>query len=93
MSAIRTARVTCTLRATLGIALPYISQPWDLFANFFLQADGSFTIELPATVAGDQVILRTEMDAFVVVSACPQDPNATCGGQPTDLSLDIGRRA
>jgi len=79
--------------ATLGIALPYTPQPWNLFTNFCLEADGSFSIKAPATGAGDHVILRAEMDVFVVISACPQDLNATCGGQPTDLSLEIGHWA
>ena len=30
------------------------------------------------------------MDATVVVSACPQDQNLTCGGRPTDIRVEIG---
>jgi uncharacterized protein YcgI (DUF1989 family) len=31
------------------------------------------------------------MDAHVVISACPQDMNDTCGGNPTDLRVEVGR--
>jgi uncharacterized protein YcgI (DUF1989 family) len=31
------------------------------------------------------------MDAYVVVSACPQDMNDTCGGNPTDIQVEISR--
>src|SRR5215472_13379331 len=33
----------------LGIALPYTPQPWNLFTNFFINADGSFSVKAPAT--------------------------------------------
>jgi len=77
--------------AELGISLPYTPQPWNLFTNFFIHPDGSFTVEAPATKPGDHVVLRAEMDAYIVVSACPQDMNATCGGRPTDILAEIGR--
>jgi uncharacterized protein YcgI (DUF1989 family) len=31
------------------------------------------------------------MDAYVIVSACPQDMNLTCGGNPTDIQVEVGR--
>ncbi|MDH3375813.1 MAG: urea carboxylase-associated family protein [Gammaproteobacteria bacterium] len=77
--------------STLGLVLPYTPQPWNLFTNFFLESNGSFTIKAPATNAGDYVILRAEMDAYIVVSACPQDQNDTCGGRPTGLRFETGR--
>ena len=77
--------------ARLGLALPYTPQPWNLFTNFFLESDGSFTIKAPATNAGDYVVLRAEMDAYIVVSACPQDQNDTCGGRPTGLCFETGK--
>ena len=53
--------------------------------------DGSFTIKPPASKAGDNIVLRADMDAFIVVSACPQDQNDTCGGTPTDIRVEVGR--
>ena len=75
----------------MGISLPYTPQPWNLFKNFFINPDGSFTVKAPATKPGDYIVLRADMDAYVVVSACPQDMNDTCGGKPTDIQVEIGR--
>jgi uncharacterized protein YcgI (DUF1989 family) len=76
---------------SLGLQLPYTPQPWNLFTNFFINGDGTFSVMAPATQPGDYVVLRAELDAFIVVSACPQDMNDTCGGRPTDLRVEIGR--
>jgi uncharacterized protein YcgI (DUF1989 family) len=64
-------------------------QPWNLFTNFFIQPDGRFTIKPPDTKPGDNIVLRAEMDAFLIVSACPQDMNMTCGGNPTGIRLEV----
>lgn len=76
---------------TLDLSIPYSPQPWNLFTNFVIEPDGGFKIKAPASKAGDHLVLRAEMDAFVAVSACPQDLNDTCGGRPTDILLEIGR--
>jgi uncharacterized protein len=75
----------------LSIKLPFTPQPWNLFTNFFINPDGTFTIKAPESKAGDYVILRAELDAYVVLSACPQDFNDTCGGNPTDVLAEVGR--
>ena len=74
----------------LGLSLPYTPQPWNLFTNFFLNSDGTFEVRAPSTKAGDSVTMRSEMDSYVIVSACPQDMNDTCGGNPTDILVEIG---
>ena len=74
-----------------GIKLDFTPQPWNLFTNFFINPDGTITIKAPASKAGDCLLLRAEMDALVVVSACPQDMNPTCGGMPTDIRVELGR--
>lgn len=74
----------------LGLKLPYTPQPWNLFTNFFLHPDGTFEVRAPATRAGDNIVMRLEMDAYVVVSACPQDMNATCGNNPSSILVEIG---
>ena len=76
--------------SALGLSLPYTPQPWNIFTNFFLNADGTFEVKAPETKAGDNLILRVDMNAYIVVSACPQDMNLTCGGQPTDIQVEIG---
>lgn len=80
-----------TSLATVGLSMEFTPQPWNLFTNFFINPDGTFTIKPPATKSGDNIVLRAEMDAFVVVSACPQDQNDTCGGNPTDIRVEVGR--
>ncbi len=76
--------------AALGLASAVSPQPWNLFTNFFVNADKTVTIKAPETRAGDNIVLRAEMDAYVIVSACPQDLNPTCGGRPTDIAIEIG---
>jgi uncharacterized protein YcgI (DUF1989 family) len=76
--------------AQLGIRLDFTPQPWNLFTNFFINPDRTFTIKPPETKPGDHIVLRCEMDAYIVVSACPQDLNPTCGGNPTDVRVEVG---
>lgn len=76
---------------SFGLKLPFTPQPWNLFTNFFINPDGSFTVKAPATKPGDNITLRAEMDAWIIVSACPQDLNDTCGGKPTDVQVDVLR--
>jgi len=73
-----------------GIKLDFTPQPWNLFTNFFINPDGTFTIKAPQSKAADNIVLRAEMDAYIVVSACPQDQNLTCGGNPTDIRVEVG---
>lgn len=73
-----------------GIKLDFTPQPWNLFTNFFINPDGTFTIKAPETKPSDNIVLRAEMDAYIVVSACPQDQNLTCGGTPTDIRVEVG---
>ena len=75
---------------TKGIEIGFTPQPWNLFTNLPLTPDRKITIAAPDTKAGDNLILRAEMDAYIAVSACPQDQNDTCGGRPTDVKIDIG---
>ena len=74
-----------------SIVLDFTPQPWNLFTNFFINPDGTFTIKAPESKPDDHIMLRAEMDAIVVVSACPQDQNLTCGGRPTDIRVEVGR--
>lgn len=74
-----------------GFVIDFTPQPWNLFTNFFINPDGSFEVKAPATKAGDNIVLRADMSALVVVSACPQDMNLTCGGNPTDIQVELSR--
>jgi uncharacterized protein YcgI (DUF1989 family) len=75
--------------AALGFDSVRVPQPINLFMNTPARADG--TIEwLPAVSRpGDHVVMRAELDAVVVASACPQDLvgiNAK-GSSPVALEL------
>jgi uncharacterized protein YcgI (DUF1989 family) len=73
-----------------GVRLDFTPQPWNLFTNFVINPDRTFTIRPPDTKPGDYIVLRAEMDAYVVVSACPQDLLPVCGGNPTDIRVEVG---
>ena len=75
----------------LGLEIKGVFQPWNLFTNFLLHADGTFTFEAPNTKPGDNLILRAELDCHVVISACPQDITETCAGNPSDILMEVGR--
>jgi uncharacterized protein YcgI (DUF1989 family) len=77
--------------AALGIDFDAVIQPWNLFTDFRVNPDGTVEIRAPGTKPGENIVLRAEMDAYIVVSACPQDMNLTCGGTPTDLRVEVGR--
>ena len=41
------------------------------------------------TAAGDSITLRAEMDAIVVVSACPQDIVPINDRNPTPIAIEL----
>jgi len=75
--------------ADLDLKLPYTPQPWNLFTNFYLNDDGSFEVKAPETNPGDNMTLRAELDCYVVISACPQDMNSTCGHNPSSVQVEL----
>ena len=75
--------------AAIGVTQVEIPQPVNLFTNFPILPGGGLGVEAPPTKAGDYVILRADMDAYVCVSACPQDQNQTNSGNPTDIKVEV----
>jgi uncharacterized protein YcgI (DUF1989 family) len=75
----------------LGVApIPrFAPQPINLFMNTPARSEG--TIEwLPAeTKAGDNVVLRAELDIVVAVSACPQDIVAINNRRPSTIEIEL----
>jgi uncharacterized protein YcgI (DUF1989 family) len=65
------------------------TQPFNIWTNFHLNADGTFEIRRPATGPGARIRLRAEMPAVIAVSACPQDITLTAGLHPTQLLVRI----
>jgi uncharacterized protein len=61
----------------------------NLFMNIPVGEDGSLGWEPAPTAAGDSITLRAEMDAIVVVSACPQDIVPINDRNPTSIAIEL----
>ena len=75
--------------ADLGQTRIEIPQPINLFMNIPVHGDGDLGWEPAPTRPGDSVVLRAEMDCFVVVSACPHDIVAINGKDPTPVAIEL----
>lgn len=64
-----------------------VPQPFNLFMNTYVEADGTMHIRDPISEAGDRIIMRAAMTLIIVVSACPMDLNPVGGQGITDLEL------
>ena len=67
-----------------------VPQPFNLFMNTFVEADGTMLIRDPISKAGDIVLMMAQMSLIVVLSACPMDLNPVGGQGITDLEIIIG---
>lgn len=76
---------------SLGLVPPEIPCPFNIWENSRVRPDFTQVIEPPLSKPGDHVTLRAEMDAIVVLSACPQDmvPTNGAGCQPTEAHYRI----
>ncbi len=61
----------------------------NLFMNIPVSEDGSLGWDPAVTAAGDSITLRAEMDAIVVVSACPQDIVPINDRNPTSIAIEL----
>ena len=77
--------------AEIGQAAPFTPASLNLFMNVPVGADGTVDRLPPATRAGDDVVLRAEMDLTLVLSACPQDVTPINGEArtPRDVAVII----
>jgi uncharacterized protein YcgI (DUF1989 family) len=66
-----------------------IPQPINIFTNIPVRADGSLDQEPALTKPGDSITLRSELDCYVVLTACPQDIVPINNKNPTALALEI----
>ena len=78
-----------TAMAELGFGRVEVPQSINLFMNIPVEPDGSIGWEPARTKAGDAVTLRTELDCYIVVSACPQDIVPINGGNPTSIEIEL----
>jgi uncharacterized protein YcgI (DUF1989 family) len=61
----------------------------NLFTNIAIREDGSMDWLPAPSKAGDYVVLRAEMDCYVIVVACAQDILPINAHKPSSLALEI----
>jgi uncharacterized protein YcgI (DUF1989 family) len=61
----------------------------NLFMNIPVGDDGSLGWDPAVTAAGDSITLRADMEAIVVVSACPQDIVPINDRNPTSIAIEL----
>lgn len=74
--------------APLGVA-PDVPDTFNAFMNVPVAPDGSLSIEVPLSRAGDAVTLRAEVDLLVGIAACPADLSACNGWNPTAIAVEL----
>jgi uncharacterized protein YcgI (DUF1989 family) len=73
-----------------GFDLPWAPQPINFFANFRVRGDdGRFELGASVSKPGDSATFRVLMDAYVVISNCPQDIVPIFDNGPTDLAVEV----
>lgn len=75
--------------AELGQPRIEIPQPINLFMNIPVRPGGELGWEPAPTNAGGYVVLRAELDCYVVVSACPQDIVPINDKNPTPVAIEL----
>ncbi len=75
----------------IGVAVPEVPQPLNLWMNIPWDADGTLHWQPPVARPGDHVDLLAEHDCLVVMSACPQDRVPINGADcvPRDLAFEV----
>jgi uncharacterized protein YcgI (DUF1989 family) len=74
---------------TYGLSYDDIPDPVNWFMNVSIQQRGELEVRESLAEKNDYVLLRAEMDVIAGISACPQDQNATNGGNPSDLLIRV----
>lgn len=75
----------------IGLTIMDVPQPFNLWMNTPVGADGRITWNPPVSRAGDVVTLRAEMDCIVAMSACPQDivPINGVNRTPVEVAFEV----
>lgn len=75
----------------IGQTILDVPQPFNIWMNVPVDSAGRISWRSPESRPGDHVVLRAEMDAFVVMSACPQDLIPVNGANmvPSDLEFTV----
>ncbi|WP_431933872.1 DUF1989 domain-containing protein [Nonomuraea jabiensis] len=75
--------------AGLGLAMPVIPQPVNVFMRIPVADDGRLSWLSSISRPNDAITLEAAMDCVFVVSACPQDLVGINGHKPTPLAIDL----
>ena len=73
-----------------GVERWRIPEPFNVFQNTRVDADGRFVPQPALSKAGDRIVLRALMDIVGAVAACAQDQTPVNGYRPTPLRLIVG---
>lgn len=75
----------------IGRAIDFTPAPLNLFMNVPWDREGTLDREPPRSRPGDRVRMHAEMDAIVVLSACPQDVTPINGAEctPRDAHYEV----
>jgi uncharacterized protein YcgI (DUF1989 family) len=76
--------------ASVGVFLPVVPDPVNVFQNSASTPDGTLTVDTAASRPGDGVSFRALRDVLVVLTACAVDHWPTNGTRCTSLELQIG---
>ena len=77
------------MRTYFGTADFYVPQPFNMFMNVPVHADGGVANSENPSRPGDHVLLKAWIDCVVAISACPQEFNNAAGWYPTPINVDI----
>jgi uncharacterized protein len=72
-----------------GVAYDVIPDPINWFMNVSILQRGELEIRESLAERNDYVLLTASMDVVAAISACPQDQNATNGGNPSDILVRV----
>lgn len=77
--------------AAIGARAPEVPQPFNVWMNTPVGADGAIAWLPTVARPGDRVVLRAEIDCIVALSACPQDMIPINGAdmRPLDLAFSV----
>lgn len=76
--------------AFYGIVPDTVPDPFNLFQNGPVTADGRMRVTDPTSVAGDHITLLALCDLVCAVSSCPQDIIPGNGLRVTPIDIEIG---
>ena len=75
--------------AGLGHPTVEVPQPINVFMNIPVGEDGSLGWPPGRSRPGDSITLRTELDCYVVLTACAQDILPINDHNPTAMAIDV----